>query len=136
MNKAMESALKALNDLASIGEVIYKQCPHCGAIMEKDTDVVLTSNPPQYRYHCKCGFAEFDVYPPARTYKVENSLAVKGVSIPDEWDNFRREAAKDAMCAMIKEFTEKDLYPDPDEICCMAICYADELIKQLKEETK
>jgi len=52
----------------------------------------------------------------------------------DQTERFRREAAKDAMCAMIKEFTEKDLYPDPDEICCMALCYADELIKQLKEE--
>ena len=52
----------------------------------------------------------------------------------DVWQSFRREAAKDAMCAMITATATDSIYPDPDEIYCMALCYADELIKQLKEE--
>ena len=52
-----------------------------------------------------------------------------------DWLDFRREAAKGAMCAMIQASTD-ECYPDPNEICCMAIEYADELIKQLKEEKK
>ena len=48
-----------------------------------------------------------------------------------DWDAFRREAAKDILCAMIHHQNSTD----PSEIS-IAIDIADELIKQLKEERK
>ena len=46
-----------------------------------------------------------------------------------EWEAFRREAAKDILCAMIHHQNSTD----PTEVS-IAIDIADELIKQLKEE--
>ena len=43
----------------------------------------------------------------------------------------RWEAAKDAMCAMIEAGTVRGIFPDPEEVCGMAVLYADNLIKQL-----
>ena len=32
-------------------------CPMCGGTMQKNTRIVLTSNPPQYQYRCsECGW--------------------------------------------------------------------------------
>ena len=53
-----------------------------------------------------------------------------------DWAAFRKEAAKDALSAMLKGLTDHDLYADPEELCGMAVCYADELIKQLNEDKK
>lgn len=51
---------------------------------------------------------------------------------PDtDWEAFRREAAKDILCAMIHHQNSTD----PIEVS-IAIDIADELIKQLKEEKK
>lgn len=48
-----------------------------------------------------------------------------------DWADFRREAAKDILCAMIHHQNSTD----PIEVS-IAIDIADELIKQLKEEKK
>ena len=40
------------------------------------------------------------------------------------------------MSAIITSSGENSLYPDPEEVCGMAILYADELIKQIKEEER
>ena len=51
-----------------------------------------------------------------------------------DWGKFRREAAKDAMCAMIGMGRDDGYKYSPHEVAHYAIVYADELIKQLKEE--
>ena len=44
-----------------------KKCPVCGNLMEKDTSLVYTSIPPQYKFVCKnCGCVETDQDPPVR----------------------------------------------------------------------
>ena len=48
-----------------------------------------------------------------------------------DWAAFRRDAAKAAMLKMLMRDFDTDVYPDPQEICGMAVLYADELIKQL-----
>ena len=65
---------------------------------------------------------------------MKDYIVLEGCSYVIDWEAFRREAAKDAMCAMITATATDSIHPDPDEICCMALCYADELIKQMKEE--
>ena len=50
-----------------------------------------------------------------------------------DWSSFRRKTANNAMCAIITANPD-GVYPDPEEIAEMAILYADELIKQLKEK--
>lgn len=52
----------------------------------------------------------------------------------DDWDAFRRDAAKDAMCALIGMGRDDGYKYSPHEVARYAIVYADELIKQLKEE--
>ena len=32
------------------------ECPKCGKKIWRRNDIVLTSNPPQYRYECDCGW--------------------------------------------------------------------------------
>ena len=32
------------------------ECPKCGELIYKRTDIVLTSYPAQYRYECDCGW--------------------------------------------------------------------------------
>jgi hypothetical protein len=49
-----------------------------------------------------------------------------------DWAAYRREAAKEAMLKMLMCDFDTDAYPDPQEICGMAVLYADELIKQLQ----
>lgn len=51
-----------------------------------------------------------------------------------DWDAYRREAAKEAMLKMLMRDFDTDAYPDPQEICGMAVLYADELIAKLKEK--
>ena len=53
-----------------------------------------------------------------------------------DWEKFRREAAKDAMCAMINSCSTDGIFPDPDEVSGMAVLYADNLIAKLKEDGK
>ena len=35
------------------------KCPNCGRNLFERTDIVLTSNPPQYQYECECGFVNY-----------------------------------------------------------------------------
>lgn len=50
-----------------------------------------------------------------------------------DWDAFRRETAKDVVCALLQD--NRTSYLQPYEwFCKQAISMADELIKQLKEE--
>lgn len=49
-----------------------------------------------------------------------------------DWQTFRAEAAKDAMCAMINSCSTDGIFPDPDEVSGMAVLYADNLIAKLK----
>ncbi len=56
--------------------------------------------------------------------KIESSP----VTIETDWPAFRREAAKDILCAVINGRISEDV--------SFAIQYADELIRQLKEENK
>lgn len=51
-----------------------------------------------------------------------------------DWAAYRREAAKEAMLKMLMRDFDADAYPDPQEICGMAVLYADELIKNLQEK--
>ena len=114
-----------------MSEVIYKKCPNCGATMVRDESKVLTSIPPQYQYICpKCGQIEYDTYPP-RIPQVVNDLFDKNTRVPNEWELFRREAAKDIVCSMIQGNESYDtLY-----VIHHAVEMADELIKQLKDES-
>ena len=56
-----------------------------------------------------------------------------------DWNKYRLEVARDALAAIINAGTynknsKYSIFPDPDEICSMAILYADVLIKELKSE--
>ena len=35
------------------------ECPKCGKKIFKRTDIILTSNPPQYMYECDCGWVGY-----------------------------------------------------------------------------
>ena len=41
----------------SIREITDIECPKCGKLLWKRTDVVLTTYPPKYRYECECGWS-------------------------------------------------------------------------------
>lgn len=139
-----------------MGEVIYKKCPKCGAIMERDESLVLTSIPPKYRYFCpKCGEIEADTYPPTTNTLSPYDAVKQELTLEDlvkyreeldnlDWEKYRREAAKDAMTGMM---ANADFWRHvwshnrvngrcdyPSEIAHFAIACADELIKQLKEK--
>ena len=49
-----------------------------------------------------------------------------------EWEDFRREAAKDAMCQLIGMGRDDGYKYSPEEVAHYAIVYADELIKALR----
>lgn len=53
-----------------------------------------------------------------------------------EWEDFRRESAKMAMGQLIGMGRDDGYKYSPEEVAHYAIIYADELIKQLKEEKK
>ena len=38
------------------------KCPLCGKPVFMKTDVVLTSNPPQYVYFCSCGWQDYTYF--------------------------------------------------------------------------
>lgn len=127
-----------------MGEVIYKKCPKCGAIMERDDSMVLTSIPPKYRYICpNCGEVEADTYPPLLSpydaVKQELTLEdlVKYREELDNWDweKFRREAAKDILCTLLLDTRRSYTTPIQKDVED-AISWADELVKQLKEGQK
>ena len=52
-----------------------------------------------------------------------------------DWDAFRRDVAKSCLAAMVVT-DSGSMYPEPNSIAERAVRYADELIKQLKEEKK
>lgn len=55
-------------------------------------------------------------------------------SEPTDWPSFRREAAKDALCAMVAN-NNIGYYGDSNaRLAAYAIAIADELIRQLKQE--
>lgn len=117
--------------------------------MERDDSLVLTSIPPKVRYICpNCGEMEADTYPPEinilSPYDVVKQELTLGYLVKyreelDNWDweKYRREAAKDFMTAIIVreepqyQFACRNVANRVSE----AIMWADELIKQLKEET-
>ena len=120
-----------------MSEVIYKKCPKCGATMVRDDEIVYTSLPPQYRYTCpKCGEVEFDTEPPQGfpTIKVEPDI-IEPAPFPlgFTWDEYRREVAKDILCAMVGGGYGRGR---EEEQAHLAVQYADELIKALREEKK
>lgn len=55
-------------------------------------------------------------------------------SEPIDLSSFRREAAKDAMCQLIGMGRDDGYKYSPEEVVRYAIVYADELIRQLKQE--
>ena len=122
----------------NMSEVIYMNCPKCGAKMAKSPGI-CASIPPKYEFRCpQCGET---VYTPRLNFdEATNDLSFSQDKIPSPklleemgWDSFRREAAKDAMCAMITADTNDGIYSDPDEVCGMALLYADKLIDLLRE---
>lgn len=46
---------KSINDIYE--KPVYK-CPECGGDVFVDLSVVYCSDPPKYRYFCKCGYKE------------------------------------------------------------------------------
>ena len=39
-------------------ELTEIECPICGSLLRKRTDIVLTTNPPRYKYECHaCGWS-------------------------------------------------------------------------------
>lgn len=62
---------------------------------------------------------------------VEQKAQMKHTTLPPDLMLFRREAAKDAMRSMINACSKDGIFPDPEEVCGMAVLYADNLIKQL-----
>ena len=50
----------------------------------------------------------------------------------EDWEAFRREAAKDAMCQLIGMGRDDGYKYSPEEVAHYAIVYADELIKALR----
>ena len=109
-----------------MSEVIYLHCPVCGTIMDMKTTGAYCPN---------CGHTvpySYSATEPKAIPEVVNDLMNKP-ALPDEWELFRREAAKDAMCAMITADTNDGIYSDPDEVAGMALLYADKLIDLLRE---
>ena len=51
-----------------------------------------------------------------------------------DWESFRRDASKGAMCVLIGMGRDDGYKYSPHEVARYAIVYADELIKQLKED--
>lgn len=50
---------------------IYQCCKECGARIESDTNICLTSYPARYYYQCKeCGYRGISVLSPRIEYKV------------------------------------------------------------------
>lgn len=59
-------------------QVETKFCPRCGKPMERKTDVVYTSIPPQYKYICpECGYEEVDTCPPTHNLVGTDKKPVK-----------------------------------------------------------
>ena len=113
-----------------MSEVIYKKCSKCGTVMTRDVNVISTSGVPKYRYTCSnCGCEEYDTFPPTREWKkIDNAI----MTHPDEWELFRREAARDILCVLLGP--SYGSYESIDIPIRNAITYADELIKQLRKE--
>ena len=120
-----------------MSEVKYKICSKCGAQMQIEEGIMTSSIPPMYRYHCpQCGALEFDTEKyPVGTMEIVNDLAPKPIDIHKElfdWYAFRAEAAKDAMCAIMKMHGPTRI--DKEFHCKEAVAWADELIKLLRDD--
>ena len=44
------------DDIFSNREKTNIECPKCGKYIYLRTDIILTSNPPKYKYECDCGW--------------------------------------------------------------------------------
>ena len=100
--------------------------------MQIEEGVMTSSIPPMYRYHCPvCGGLEFDTekYPMP---EVVNELMERPLpaSAPFDWDVFRREAAKDVMCAVL---SVPGMWTDTtyEGLAAACIKQVDELIERL-----
>lgn len=122
-----------------MSEVEYKKCPKCGANMLIEEGVMTASIPPKYRYHCPlCGEMDFDTEKYPMPEVIHESVPVMINPLPTDWDAFRREAAKDmltftAQMKLTKEGAALRMVSKETAVK-LAIEYADELIKQLKEK--
>lgn len=45
-----------VKDLGFPRERVNVECPICGEKLWRRNDIILTSDPPQYRYECDCGW--------------------------------------------------------------------------------
>lgn len=126
-----------------MSEIKYKYCPKCGAIMKVREDIMTASIPPMYVYDCpECRWQDYD----AEKYPYTVQPEIKGVIVnyppePTEASytvKFRNEAAKDILCAMLpyiqSNYEEGTI--NTSYWCEQAVVFADELIRQLKEEKK
>ena len=105
-----------------MSEVKYKICSKCGGIMSPNSGGWICNN---------CGAFETT---DGKIYPTRIDIAPHSTNSFD-WQAFRAEAAKAAMVACLKEEAD-GAYPDPEEVCGMAVLYADELIRLLKDETQ
>lgn len=96
---------------------------------------------------CKVGYCAYRSTDPQRECPIQNGLKTistpteksgKGFIVPEgarmvvDWSSFRREAAKDILPALIEMYGLESL--NKETWCKQAIEWADELIKQLKQE--
>ena len=118
------------------------ECQLCGATMVRTPDKILTTYPAMYEYKCpKCGHIQYqhvEVINSDYAHYVSESLNEK----PDPWFEFKCNAAKDILCAMIStDAGYQSILIDNgyqqrigENVVSNAIYMADELIKQLKEQ--
>ena len=99
--------------------------PYFGSIV----DVMMVSDAPVATFRTICGDTIYLASDLDFKYQ-ENEWKNNKPSV--DWDAYRREVAKAAMLKMLMCDFDTDAYPDPQEICGMAVLYADELIKQLQ----
>lgn len=108
-------------------KVTNENAPHFGAVV----DVMIVSDAPSATFRTIGGDTIYRASDLDFRYQ-ENEEKHDKPSV--DWDAYRREAAKAAMLKMLMCDFDTDAYPDPQEICGMAVLYADELIKQLQEK--
>ena len=106
-----------------MSEVKYKLCPCCGEKMYESTGGWQCSN---------CGAFE------TANGKVYPTLSLPTIEHDFDWQAFRVEAAKDFMSAIITREAPQYNFAcrNVADMVTEAIMWADELIKQLKEDEK
>ena len=118
-----------------MSEVKYKYCPKCGTQMQIKEGGICTSIPPMFRYKCPvCGNVEFDPDKyPMPVIDLDKNYGSVAPPFFFDWQVFRAEAAKAAMVGLL---AGRKTRPDKEEVCKSAVLYANELVKQLKEDGK